>query len=88
MLIKCPECGKENISDRASKCPNCGYPFKKQTSAFWKEYDRRLGIGCGIIIGIIIIVPLLVVFPYITIPILLIFGGVALYFFNKKHKTK
>lgn len=25
-LIKCPECGKE-ISDRATSCPNCGYPM-------------------------------------------------------------
>lgn len=24
-LIKCPECGKE-ISDKATTCPNCGYP--------------------------------------------------------------
>ncbi|WP_417039619.1 zinc-ribbon domain-containing protein, partial [Clostridium porci] len=24
-LIKCPECGKE-ISDKAEKCPGCGYP--------------------------------------------------------------
>lgn len=27
-LIKCPECGKE-ISDKADKCPNCGYFFEK-----------------------------------------------------------
>lgn len=26
-LIKCPECGKE-ISDKASSCPNCGYPIE------------------------------------------------------------
>lgn len=25
-LIKCPECNKE-ISDKAEKCPNCGYPM-------------------------------------------------------------
>jgi len=31
MLIKCPECGKENISDQAPKCPSCGYPFKATT---------------------------------------------------------
>lgn len=28
-LVKCPECGKE-ISDRASACPNCGYPLAKE----------------------------------------------------------
>lgn len=27
-LIKCCECGKE-ISDKASACPNCGYPVEK-----------------------------------------------------------
>lgn len=26
MLIQCPECGKQ-ISDKASSCPNCGYPM-------------------------------------------------------------
>lgn len=26
MLIKCPECEKE-VSDKADKCPNCGYPM-------------------------------------------------------------
>ena len=29
-LIKCPECGKE-ISDKASACPNCGYPINVST---------------------------------------------------------
>lgn len=28
-LIKCPECGKD-ISDRAKKCPGCGYQLKKE----------------------------------------------------------
>lgn len=27
-LIKCPECGKE-ISDKATLCPNCGYPISQ-----------------------------------------------------------
>lgn len=27
-LIKCPECGKDNISDNAVSCPNCGYGIK------------------------------------------------------------
>lgn len=25
-MITCPECGKQ-ISDKADKCPNCGYPL-------------------------------------------------------------
>ncbi len=24
-LIKCPECGRENVSASAVMCPNCGY---------------------------------------------------------------
>ena len=27
-LIKCPECGKENVSDSAETCPECGYSIK------------------------------------------------------------
>ena len=27
-LIKCPECGRENVSDSAEACPNCGYGVK------------------------------------------------------------
>ncbi len=28
-LIKCPECGRENVSDTAKSCPNCGYNIKE-----------------------------------------------------------
>lgn len=28
MLIKCPECGKEKVSDSAEACPDCGYGIK------------------------------------------------------------
>ena len=28
-FIRCPECGRK-ISDRASACPECGYPVKKE----------------------------------------------------------
>lgn len=27
-LIKCPECDRENVSDSAESCPNCGYGIK------------------------------------------------------------
>lgn len=27
-LIQCPECGKE-VSDKARKCPHCGYPLEE-----------------------------------------------------------
>lgn len=28
-LIKCPECGKENVSDTAKVCPECGFKINK-----------------------------------------------------------
>lgn len=27
-IIKCPECGRENVSNTAESCPNCGYDVK------------------------------------------------------------
>ena len=30
-LIKCPECGKENVSDSAEACPHCGFGVKEYT---------------------------------------------------------
>lgn len=32
-LVKCPECGRENVSDSAESCPGCGYGIKN-------HYDR------------------------------------------------
>ena len=41
MLIKCPECGKDNISDQAPHCPSCGYAIQavtiEKTSKKWKQ---------------------------------------------------
>lgn len=31
-LIKCPECGRENISSMAISCPSCGFPIKEHFS--------------------------------------------------------
>lgn len=27
-IIKCPECCRENVSDSATNCPECGYGIK------------------------------------------------------------
>lgn len=48
-LIKCPECGKENVSDSAVMCPNCGYSLKKAKN---KKIGRVVGI---IIISLLVI---------------------------------
>lgn len=31
-LIKCPECGRENVSDTATSCPQCGFNISKYFS--------------------------------------------------------
>ena len=40
-LINCRECGKE-ISDKATACPNCGFPLPKLTQASIKKKEN----GC------------------------------------------
>jgi len=58
MLIKCPECGKENISNQAVACPKCGYPLKAATiEATGKRYKGRQVMGAlAIVVGFILIV--------------------------------
>lgn len=42
-LIKCPECGKENVSDTAEQCPECGYNVKKHIQNIkLQEYYKEL----------------------------------------------
>lgn len=42
-LIKCPECGKENVSDSAESCPNCGYGIKAHFEKIRKqEFEQEL----------------------------------------------
>lgn len=36
-LIKCPECGRENVSDSAISCPGCGYAIKKHFDDIYSE---------------------------------------------------
>lgn len=39
-LIKCPECGKENVSDSAVSCPECGYAIKEHFDKIRLEEQR------------------------------------------------
>ncbi len=39
-LIKCPECGRENVSDTAESCPDCGFGIKKYIDE--KKYKEEL----------------------------------------------
>ncbi len=41
-LMKCPECGKENVSDTSSTCPECGYNIQKYLQELReKEQDEK-----------------------------------------------
>lgn len=47
-LVKCPECGREKVSDSAEACPDCGYGIKahfekirKDEEIKCKEEERR-----------------------------------------------
>lgn len=39
-MINCPEC-KQKISDKATACPNCGYPLQQEEA--FSLYDVLLG---------------------------------------------
>ena len=36
-LVKCPECGRENVSSTAKSCPGCGYNIK----AYYEEEQQK-----------------------------------------------
>ena len=40
-LIKCPECGRENVSDTAEACPVCGYGIKTHFDKIKQEEERK-----------------------------------------------
>lgn len=46
MLIICPECNLQ-VSDKATLCPHCGYPFKQKSSLPPKKRHMRLPNGFG-----------------------------------------
>lgn len=41
-LIKCPECGRENVSDSADVCPDCGYGIKVHFDRIKLEEEERV----------------------------------------------
>lgn len=47
-LIKCPQCGK-NISDKAAKCPNCGYVINRGNNSVHQNLIRCT--DCGALIN-------------------------------------
>ena len=48
-LIKCPECGKEDVSSSALICPNCGYDiqtYRKQLEDEQEQKQKRFEEQC------------------------------------------
>lgn len=43
-LIKCPECGRENVSDTAKACPSCGYGIKEHFDKIGRETKKQENI--------------------------------------------
>lgn len=40
-LVQCPECGKENVSDSAEACPECGYKIREHFEKLQKDAERE-----------------------------------------------
>ncbi|WP_310603557.1 zinc ribbon domain-containing protein [Anaerosporobacter sp.] len=40
-LTKCPECGKENVSDSAEACPDCGYGIKAHFEKIKQDIEQK-----------------------------------------------
>ena len=50
-LVKCPKCGREGVSDKATSCPGCGYNIKKHFKNGAKkeiknELEERKSVKC------------------------------------------
>ncbi len=48
-LIKCPECGRENVSDTAKACPGCGYDIKEHFDKIGREIKKQEDIKTPIV---------------------------------------
>ena len=51
-LIKCPKCGRENVSNSAERCPSCGYNIKEYYDKSHEKdnENKRIVLGIGIVI--------------------------------------
>lgn len=41
-LIECPECGRENVSDSAEMCPDCGYGIRAHFDRVKLEEEEKI----------------------------------------------
>lgn len=54
-LIKCPECEKE-VSDKAGKCPYCGYPLNEKEEYATIKVRKKKKYGILIWFGILVVI--------------------------------
>jgi len=51
-LIKCPECGRENVSDSAISCPGCGYAIKNHFENAHLEQQKKESVDTKFVCAI------------------------------------
>ena len=52
-LIKCPECGMENVSSMATSCPRCGFPIKEHHDLYVAKQETFSGSKyCDVATGV------------------------------------
>lgn len=70
-LIKCPECGRENVSDSAENCPNCGYGIKAHFEKIKQEEKDNpnneppnINKSTLIKLAVVVVIPFALLFCY------------------------
>ena len=60
-LVKCPECGLENIQSNLQACPNCGFPirdyFSNESSGETNLYNSHSSYSTPVVSSAIIVEP-------------------------------
>ena len=61
-LIKCPECGKEEVSSSAQSCPQCAHPvamtlvYQQMAAEKAAAKQKNASGGCGALMGLVIVI--------------------------------
>lgn len=55
-MIRCPECGKQDVSSTATLCPNCGFNIKRYIKKYRKRKNRKFIGVIVLIVGLLIVV--------------------------------
>ena len=87
-LIKCPECGMENVSDKAEKCPKCGFPIadhfgmagtnpaiSKNSQIYGgaeKKKRNPIIVVIIVVVSVVVVVKIIVISVIITVAVIVI----------------